>query len=80
MQGQAESAITSIFGDFPKQKIEKLGLSAIHPDAFLPDMFELNAAALQAEQKQRGAMRNPAMASGEYRDCLQRQTLPNLVS
>lgn len=81
IQGQAEGIITFNLKDFPKKNLENLGLSAIHPDTFLSDMFELDpATALRAAQNQRSAMCNPAMTPDEYLDCLQRQKLPNLVS
>ena len=81
IKGQAEGIITFNLKDFPEQEMARLGLSAIHPDVFLTDMFHLDkASVLKAAQHQRNAMRNPPMTSDEYLDCLQKQKLPNFVS
>jgi len=81
IQGQAEGIITFNLKDFPKQNLEDLGLSAIHPDTFLSDMFELSPSdAIGAAQKQRRALKAPKLTAQEYLDCLQRQKLPVFVS
>ncbi|MEZ9292271.1 PIN domain-containing protein [Vibrio lentus] len=46
IKGQAESIITFNLKDFPFCELEPLGLTAIHPDEFLCDMFELDRSAL----------------------------------
>ena len=81
MKGQAESIITFNLKDFPLSKLESLGLSAIHPDEFLCDMFELNASAcVKAAQQQRRSLKNPSMTAEEFLACLQKQKLPSFVS
>ncbi|MDQ2166443.1 MULTISPECIES: PIN domain-containing protein [Vibrio] len=81
IKGQAESIITFNLKDFPKDELEPLELSAIHPDEFLCDMFELNASAcITAAQQQRRSLKNPQMSAEEFLACLQKQKLPSFVS
>ena len=81
IKGQAEGIITFNLKDFPKPILGPLGLSAIHPDEFLSDMFELNpGAVIQAAQNHRAALKSPSMSAEEFLACLQRQKLPNFVS
>ncbi|WP_293751624.1 PIN domain-containing protein [uncultured Paraglaciecola sp.] len=81
IKGQAEGIITFNLKDFPDNKLVTYELSAIHPDTFLSDMFELSpSAAIQAAQKQRGALKRPPMSVDDYLDCLLRQQLPRFVS
>jgi predicted nucleic acid-binding protein len=81
VKGQAEGIITFNLKDFPDDKLAPFDLSAIHPDNFLSDMFELDpSAAILAAQRQRRSLKNPPMTASEYLDCLQRQKLPTLVS
>ena len=81
IKGQAESIITFNLKDFPASELEALGLSAIHPDEFLSDMFELDASAcVEAAQKQRQSLKKPPMTTEEFLECLQKQKLPSFVS
>ncbi|OOE90878.1 PIN domain-containing protein [Salinivibrio sharmensis] len=81
IKGQAESIITFNLKDFPSEALDPLGLSAIHPDEFLCDMFELDSSAcVKAAQQQRRALKNPPMTSDDFLACLQRQKLPSFVS
>jgi predicted nucleic acid-binding protein len=81
IKGQAEGIITFNLKDFPQQSLAPLGLTAIHPDVFLADMFELDPSrAIFAAQRQRNSLKNPPMTAEEYLDSLQRQKLPTLVS
>ncbi len=80
LKGQAESIITFNLKDFPATELDRLGLSAIHPDEFLCDMFELNpSACVKAAQQQRRSLKRPPMSVEEYLQCLQRQRLPRFV-
>ncbi len=45
LKGQAEAIITFNLKDFPTEKLSPLGVSAIHPDEFLSDMFEMDPSA-----------------------------------
>lgn len=79
--GQAEGFVTFNLKDFPREALEPFQLAAIHPDNFLADMFELSPSDIvSAAQRQRRALKNPAMATEAYLDCLQRQRLPVFVS
>ncbi|MCH2088282.1 MAG: PIN domain-containing protein [Pseudoalteromonas sp.] len=81
IKGQAEGIVTFNLKDFPDDKLAPLGLSAIHPDVFLSDMFELDPSrALLAAQRQRRSLKNPPMSVDEYLNSLQKQKLPTLVS
>lgn len=81
IKGQAESIITFNLKDFPSKELEPLGLSAIHPDEFLCDMFELdNSACVKAAQQQRSSLKKPPMTQDEFLICLQKQRLPSFVS
>jgi len=81
IKGRAESIITFNLKDFPTKELDLLGLSAIHPDEFLCDMFELDSSAcVKAAQQQRGSLKRPPMTQDEFLACLQKQKLPCLVS
>jgi hypothetical protein len=81
IMGQAEGIVTFNLKDFPDEVLSPMGLTAIHPDTFLSDMFELNpSAAIQAAQNQRRSLKSPPMTVDEYLDCLMRQKLPTFVS
>ncbi|MBB1463002.1 PIN domain-containing protein [Vibrio sp. SG41-7] len=63
IKGQAESIITFNLKDFPSCELEPLGLTAIHPDEFLCDMFELDSSAcVKAAQQQRASLKRPPMS------------------
>jgi len=81
IKGQAEAIVTFNLKDFPEETLTPLGLSAIHPDHFLADMFELDPSrALLAAQNQRRSLKNPPLSVDEYLNALQKQKLPTLVS
>ncbi|CAK2899426.1 PIN domain-containing protein [Vibrio crassostreae] len=81
IKGQAESIITFNLKDFPSCELEPLGLTAIHPDEFLCDMFELDSSAcVKAAQQQRASLKRPPMSQDEFLACLQKQRLPSFIS
>lgn len=81
IRGQAEAIITYNLKDFPAADLASFGVSAIHPDEFLSDMFELNSGlAIQAAHAHRRSLKNPPFSVDDYLDCLQKQKLPNFVS
>ncbi|MGR5392111.1 PIN domain-containing protein [Vibrio crassostreae] len=76
-----ESIITFNLKDFPSCELEPLGLTAIHPDEFLCDMFELDSSAcVKAAQQQRASLKRPPMSQDEFLACLQKQRLPSFIS
>lgn len=81
IQGHAESIITFNLKDSPNERLAPFGISAIHPDEFLSDMFELDSAAcLLAAQRHRKSLKNPPFNPNEYLDCLLKQKLPSFVN
>lgn len=81
LKGQAEAIITFNLKDFPSSELDPLDISAIHPDEFLSDMFELNpTACIKAAQQQRRSLKSPPMTTTEFLACLQKQRLPSFVS
>ncbi|WCN08170.1 PIN domain-containing protein [Marinomonas mediterranea] len=81
IQGHAEGIITFNLKDFPNENLAPFGISALHPDEFLSDMFELDSAAcLLAAQRHRKSLKNPPFNSDEYLECLLKQKLPSFVS
>lgn len=81
IQGHAEGIITFNLKDFPNELLAPFGISAIHPDEFLSDMFELDSAAcLLAAQRHRKSLKSPPFNSDEYLDCLLKQKLPSFVN
>lgn len=81
IRGQADAIITFNLADFPQEKLAPLGITAIHPDEFLADMFELSSAhIILAAQNQRRSYKNPAISQSDYLDMLLRQQLPSFTS
>jgi len=61
--------------------VEQYGVTAIHPDEFLCDMYELDASScLWAAQEPRCSLKNPPFSVDEYLQSLQKQKLPEFVS
>ena len=81
IQGHSQAIITFNLKDFPAECLAPFGISAIHPDEFLSDMFELDAGScLRAAQLHRSALKNPTLTPDEYLNCLLKQRLPAFVS
>lgn len=81
IKGQAEAIITFNLKDFPQEYLGTFDISAIHPDEFLSDMFELNPShCIKAAQQHRQSLKNPSMNVDEFLGCLQKQKLPTFIS
>lgn len=81
IQGHAEGIITFNLKDFPNDTLSTFGISAIHPDEFLSDMFELDpAACLLAAQRHKNSLKKPPFSTDEYLNSLLKQKLPSFVS
>ena len=66
--------------DFPASALGPLGIEAQHPDVFVDNLFDLDAAAVvQAAQRQRLQLRHPPMEVDRYLDMLLRQGLVQTV-
>ena len=66
--------------DFPKTALSPYGVEAQHPDLFIDNLFDLDAAAIvTAAQKQRAQLKNPPLDVDRYLDVLLRQGLVQTV-
>jgi hypothetical protein len=76
----ADAIITFNLKDFPEVELNKYGLEAIHPDDFVVNNFDLNAAkVLEAVRKQRGSLIQPAIDVDTFLDILLKQGLPQTI-
>ncbi len=66
--------------DFPQAALSPYGVEAQHPDLFIDNLFDLDAAAIvTAAQKQRTQLKNPPLDVDRYLDVLLRQGLVQTV-
>jgi hypothetical protein len=73
---RADLIVTYNLNDFPVRTLDPLGIHAQHPDSFLVDLMELDAAGVcAAAKRQRQSLRNPSMTVREFLDCLAKQKL-----
>lgn len=80
IRGHAEAIVTLNLKDFPEEALADYAISAIHPDEFLSDMFELSPSeCIKAAGLHRASLQNPAMNADEYLLSLQRQKRPRFV-
>lgn len=76
----AETIVTFNLKDFPKEKLIKFNIEALHPDEFISDLLDLNhALVLSVIYSQRKNMKKPAMNIQQYFESLLRQSLPMTV-
>lgn len=81
IRSQASGIVTFNLKDFPKEELANYDIEAIHPDEFIADLYDLNAAkVLEAASRQRRSLRNPEKTVEEYLDTLLKQGLPETVS
>ena len=81
IQTRAEAIITFNLKDFPDLALAPYNVRAIHPDDFIMDLCDLNlAAVIQAAQRHRASLNNPAFSTENYLDLLLKQQLPQTVS
>jgi predicted nucleic acid-binding protein len=80
IRSNAEVIVTMNLKDFPADVLSEFDIEALHPDEFISDLFDLNhATALEAVRRQRIALKNPPMSTGEFLDMLLKQGLPMTV-
>lgn len=76
----ASVIVTFNLGDFPSRVLGPLGMEAQHPDEFVENLLDLDAAAVVgAVQSHRRTLRNPALGPAGYLETLLRQGLPRTV-
>lgn len=72
----AQSIVTLNLKDFPKGKLDPLGIEAVHPDDFVVDSIDLAPAAISAAvEAQAVALKNPPKSRSELLDDFQRNGL-----
>jgi len=76
----ASVIVTYNLKDFPGHILSRFEVEALHPDVFLSDIWDLDqAAVLEAVQKQRALLKNPAYSPRQLLDTLLQQKLPETV-
>ncbi|MDR6393999.1 hypothetical protein ABIC71_000973 [Herbaspirillum seropedicae] len=66
--------------DFPAQALAPYGIESQHPDEFIHNLLDLDAAAVAAAaQRQRARLKNPPLEVDRYLDILLRQGLAQTV-
>jgi len=72
----ASVIVTFNLGDFPSRVLDPLGMEAQHPDEFVENLLDLDAAAVVgAVQNHRRTLRNPVLSAEAYLETLVRQGL-----
>ena len=72
----AQAIVTFNLNDFPASTLSVYGLEAIHPDVFIENQFDLDAAlVVEAAKSARASLRNPPKAAEEYIEILANQGL-----
>lgn len=72
--------VTFNLGDFPSRVLDPLGMEAQHPDEFVENLLDLDAAAVVgAVQNHRRTLKHPALGTAGYLETLSRQGLPRTV-
>ena len=81
IRSQANAIVTFNLKDFPKEFLAKYDIEAIHPDDFIVDLYDIDAAkVLQATGTHRHRLKNPKKTVEEYLDTLLKQGLPQTVN
>ncbi|TDB56834.1 MULTISPECIES: PIN domain-containing protein [Photorhabdus] len=77
IRAKAEVIVTVNLKDFPAEVLAAFDIEALHPDAFISDLFDLNPAfALEAVRRQRKSLKHPPMDADEFLNMLFKQGLP----
>ncbi|SKC34235.1 hypothetical protein CZ809_03847 [Photobacterium piscicola] len=81
IKSNAEHIITFNLKDFPDDYLNKFGISAVHPDDFLSDMYELSPnKCLEAISKYMSQNKNPKLTYQEMIEMLEKQGLVRFAS
>ena len=77
----AQVIVTQNLKDFPSNELDKFGIEAKHPDAFLQDLYHLDGALMhQAVSEAAAAYKNPPRTVGELVEQLDALGLPVAAS
>ena len=77
---EADAIVTFNLADFPASALDRHGIEALHPDAFLRRQCGLDmAAVVDAARACRSRLRNPPRATDDYLANLERLSLPKTV-
>jgi hypothetical protein len=80
IHGGANLIVTFNLKDFPPDKLARYNLTAQHPDDFIFDLLDLDAARVcEAAANHRRSLKNPPRTVDEYLDTLLRQGLTQTV-
>lgn len=81
IQTRAEAIITFNLKDFPAACLDRYSIQAVHPDQFIADQFDMDAAnVIKAARNHRSSLKKPPFTPEAYLDCLMRQELPQTVN
>jgi hypothetical protein len=73
----AQAIVTFNLSDFPHNVLSAYGIEAIHPDVFIENQFDLDAArVVEAAKSARASLRNPPKTAEQYIETLANQGLP----
>lgn len=80
IHSKAEAIITFNLRDFPLEKLEKYGIEAVHPDAFIVSLIEEDAETVaKALKNQQSALKNPPQTLKEILATLENNNLKRTV-
>lgn len=80
IRSQSSVIVTFNLKDFPTEELEKYDVEALHPDEFISDLLDLNAAiVLSVVARHRQSLKNPPKTARDYLDTLLQQGLPETV-
>lgn len=81
IRSQANIILTFNLKDFPKPLLEAYEIEVLHPDEFISDLLDLNAAkVLKTVATHRQSLKKPPKTVGVYLDTLLKQGLPETVN
>ena len=80
IHSKAEAIITFNLRDFPLEKLEKYGIEAVHPDAFIVSLIEEDARIVaEALKNQQSTLKNPPQTLKEVLATLENNGLKRTV-
>jgi hypothetical protein len=81
IHARAELIVTVNLKDFPAAALTTHSIVAVHPDAFVDDLFDLDESeAISAIAKMRSRLRAPSLSPGEFIDSIAQVGMPLVAS